>query len=179
MRILNVFMVFSAFLIIVGCGSSNRGVDLTGTGTGNYYYPQDSTYYGDQYTSDQYYNQYGGYGDDLPSGTFPAIFGHDGQDWTIFLGLIIDPNNSYSVCNTYTYGNPSNQYSIFNSGTFGNPYATYSSMNPQAQVPPTIWSYDTNTGYANFTGYVRVGGGNGITDPRSLCSGTSGGYRPF
>ena len=53
--------------------------------------------------------------------------------------------------------------------TFGNPYSPYSAGNPNAQVPPTVWNYDTNSGYANFVGYVRTGGGQSITDPRSLC----------
>ena len=175
MRILNVFMLFSAFAVIVGC-SSNPNTAALGTGTG-YYTPQSSYDYGSGYTQDQYYGQYGDAGyDDLPTGTFPAIFGHDGRDWTIFLGLILDQSNSYSVCNPNTYGNPQNQYSIFNVGTFGNPYAAYSAANPQAQVPPTIWSYDTTTGYASFLGYVRVGGGQSITDPRTICAGGAGGY---
>ncbi len=176
MRILNVFMLFSAFALIVGCSSGTPTTPATGTETGmgtgtGELPPQNSNDYGSGYPQDQYRNQYGTTTapDDLPPGTVPAIFGHDGRDWTIFLGFILDKNNSYSVCNQTTYGNPVNQYSIFNAQTFGNPYAAYSAANPQAQVPPTIWQYDTATGFANFVGYLRTGGGQGITDPRTLC----------
>ena len=172
MRILSVAIVFSV-LALTACSSSPKGTGLTsyGSGTGTGTVPG-YTYQNGGYQYDQGSDQYG-YGDDLPSGVFPAIFGWDGQDFNVFLGLVIDPNNSYSACNPSTFANPAQQESLRNQFTFGNPYSSIGAYNPRAQTPPFMFNYDTNSGSGTPIGWVRKGGGffSGYSsyDPDSLC----------
>ncbi len=159
MRILMVCI--SGIFFLTGCSSGTTPVPPTTsfTGSGN---NQSGNYnYGDS----GYYDQ-NNFGDDLPGGVFPALFGWDGQDYNVFLGLVIETNNSYSACNPYTYGNAGRQDSIRNTYTFANPYSDIGAYNPRAQHPPTMWNYNTDTGYATFVGYVRKGA---QIDPDVLC----------
>lgn len=170
MRILQVLVALSV-LVLTACSSGTTGTGLTSYGTGTGTIPG-YTYQNGSYQYDQSYDQYG-YGDDLPSGVYPAIFGWDGRDFNVFLGLVIDPNNSYSACNPYTFGNAAQQESLRNQYTFGNPYSSIGAYNPQAQTPPFMFNYDTNTGQGTPIGWVRKGGnyfgGYPSYDPDSLC----------
>ncbi len=170
MRILTVLVAVS--FVLIGC-SSGKGTSAVGTPTGTEnsgsYYPQNGPTSGG-------YQDYSGGGNggtsgDVPSGVFPAIFGWDGRDYNVFLGLVIAPNNPYSACNPSTYGNPSSQQSLRNIYTFANPNSDISAYSFYAQHPPTLWDYDTNSGGGTFRGYVK----KGAIDPDTLC-GSGGGY---
>ena len=161
MRILTV-LIASVF-ILSGCGSGTATVPYTGstgTGTGTGYDQTTGTGY--QYGDTANYGQI----DDLPGGTFQALFGWDGRDYNVFLGLMIDPSNSYSACNPNSYANGSRPDSLRNPQTFASPNSDAGAWNPQAKHPPTMWNYNTDTGSATFVGYVRK---NAQIDPDSLC----------